>query len=378
MFEKISIQEVTPKMKRVLHVVSILDRGGMENYIMNIYRHLDRKKIQFDFLVHHKRRGLLEDEIERLGGNIYHATILDDCNIFRYKKYLKSIYAGGQYEIVHGHLGSTAYWYLGEAERSGIPWRILHSHCANHAMSIKGVAKHVMFQFSPIYANVRFACSEKAGKYMFKNQTFEETPNGIDVSHFLYSQAMRREVRNKLGFQDHFVVGHVGRFTSEKNHSFIISIFQKLKEYIPNALLLLVGDGQLKEKVKQKVVALGIEDSVVMTGIQPDCAQFYQAMDVFILPSIYEGLPLAGIEAQCAALPCLFSDNVSTEVRISPLSFFLPIGNRNIDIWINALIKIQSQRTERELQKVDAARFDSVEVAKSMEQRYAMLWRMNT
>lgn len=363
-------------MKRVLHVVSILDRGGMENYIMNIYRHIDREKIQFDFLVHHMRRGQLEDEIENLGGTIYHASVLDDFNICQYKKYLKSIYANGQYQIVHGHLGSTAYWYLGEAERSGIPWRILHSHCASHTKSLKGYAKWAMFQFSPIHANVRLACSEEAGKYLFKKSTFEKALNGIDVDHFLYSDIVRRNVRSKLGIQNNFVVGHVGRFTSEKNHSFIIQVFKKLKESIPNALLLLIGDGQLKEKIEQKVVALGIQNSVLMMGIQFDCSPFYQAMDAFILPSIYEGLPLSGIEAQCAALPCLFSDNVSKEVQISFSSSFLPIGIKNTGIWVDALTKIQGQHIERNLQKIDASRFDAVTIAKSMEQRYATLWRI--
>lgn len=361
-------------MMRILQVVSVMDMGGMENYIMNLYRRMDRTRIQFDFLVHHARRGVFEDEIEALGGHVYHTTLMDDFHIARYLKALDELFSQNTYRIVHGHLGSTAFFYLGAAKRHGVPHRILHSHCPGHPNTAKGYIKHFLFYFSPIYANIRLACSTQAGKYQFRSKAFEIVPNGIDVERFRFCDQLREQTRRKLGLEGCFVIGHVGRFYYEKNHAFLFSIFQAFKEKCPQAVLLLLGDGALMEQMKNLVRQMGLEHSVRFMGMVRDCSPYYQAMDAFVMPSLYEALPLTGIEAQCAGLPCLFSETVSAETGLSKRAEFLPIGSGNEHLWVEKLMEIQRQNFERHDLPGSAKRFDAGINAKKMAARYEALW----
>lgn len=359
---------------RILHVVSVMDMGGMENYIMNLYRKIDRTKLQFDFLVHHGRRGAFEDEIEALGGRVYHTTLMDDFNLLRYIQDLSKLFSHAEYRIVHGHLGSAAFFYLGIAKRHGATARILHSHCPGHPNTLKGYIKHFSFYLSPIYANIRLACSAQAGKYQFRKAAFEIVPNGIDVDRFSFDENVRNAVRKRLGLEGRFVVGHVGRFYYEKNHAYLLQIFQALKKQEPDAFLLLLGDGALLEQTRAQARAMGLENSVRFMGVINDCAPYYQAMDAFVLPSIYEALPLAGIEAQCAGLPCLFSADVSAEVKLDAQAAFLPIGLENVQVWVDKLLDIQKQAPDRRRPLLGAERFDAGINAQKMAARYEALW----
>lgn len=362
-------------MMRILHVVSILDIGGMESYIMNMYRRIDRTRVQFDFLVHHARRGVFEDEIEALGGHVYHTTLLDDFNLPQYLKALMQLFREHpEYKIVHGHLNSTAFFYLGIAKRCGIRNRILHCHCPGKINTIKGNLKHVVSQFAPLNANIRLACSNEAGKYLFKERSFEVIPNGVDAAHFRYNPDYRDEIRHRYGLENRFVIGHVGRFYYEKNHEYILEVFRKVKTQIPNAELVLLGEGQLMSSCKGKMQELGIAESVHFMGLIRDCAPYYHAMDVFMMPSLYEGLPLSGIEAQFASLPCLFSDTVSTEVSFSSEARFLPIGKENIDLWVNALTEVYRRTIDRTAFKPYTDRFDAAVGTQKMIARYERLW----
>ena len=363
-------------MIRILHVVSVMDVGGMESFIMNLYRRMDRNKIQFDFLVHHKRHGKFEDEIEALGGHVYHTSLIDDGNLPRYLKALKLLYQNHpEYRIVHGHLGSTAVWYLGEAEKAKVPVRILHSHIASHEPTLKGALKDYLFRFSPRHANVRFACSQEAGYYQFHDDSFTVIPNGIDVLRFQFDREKREEMRKRLGVEGKFVIGNVARFNPQKNHAFMIRVMARLRDSSPNALLLLLGTGALMDAAKEMAKEMKVENSVVFAGLQTDSAPFYQAMDAFILPSLFEGLPLTGIEAQCAGLPCLFSDQVSREVKLGPGAQFLPIKyDSSEQQWADALLAIQNDHSTRLPPPQSAWRYDAASVAKSMAEQYLHLW----
>lgn len=361
-------------MMRILHVVSVMDMGGMENYIMNLYRKIDRSKFQFDFLVHHGRRGIFEDEIEALGGRVYHTTLMDDFNLVKYLRDLDRLFSQNDYRIVHGHLGSTAFFYLGAAKRHGVSARILHSHCPGHPNTVKGYVKHVLFRLSPIHANVRLACSAQAGKYQFRNAAFEIVPNGIDMDRFRFDENMREDMRRRLRLKGNFVVGHVGRFYYEKNHAYLLGVFRELKKREPDAVLLLLGDGMLMEQTRAQARAMGLEASVRFMGVIGDCAGYYQAMDAFVLPSLYEALPLTGIEAQCAGLPCLFSEGVSREVKIDAQAAFLPIGSENVQMWVDKLLEIRKQGSVRRRPILGAERFDAGINAQKMVARYEALW----
>lgn len=361
-------------MIRILHVVSVMDVGGMESFIMNLYREIDRNAIQFDFLVHHGRRGAFEDEIESLGGHVYHTTVLDDGDLVSYVCRLRELFrAHPEYRIVHGHLGSMAPWYLGEAERAGVPWRILHSHCPARIRTLKGNIKHVLFFFSPRHANIRFACSETAGRYQFRKQDFEIIPNGIDVRRFLFNEEKRNSLRARSGLEGHFVVGQVGRFYYEKNQMFTLKAFSLLLKKQPNAVLLLLGDGSLRQQAERFAAQLHIEDKVRFMGLQRDPAPFYMAMDAFVMPSAYEALPLAGIEAQCAGLPCLFSEGVSRETDLGCKCSFLPISENAEELWAETLLSVSEQATDRTKYSNRVWEYDMHGIAGEMEQRYLRL-----
>ncbi|MBQ6961005.1 MAG: glycosyltransferase family 1 protein [Clostridia bacterium] len=359
---------------RILHVVGAMEYGGMENYIMNLYRCMDRSEIQFDFLTHHGRRGTFEDEIEAMGGHIYHTTVTDDGNLIKYRRQLRRLYQEHpEYRIVHGHLGSMAYWYLGEAKRAGVPWRILHSHVPSYVRSVKGCAKNMLFRLSPLYANIHLACSPEAGQYQFRNKSFEIVHNGIDVRRFLYHERTRKEIRKELGVEGRFVVGHVGRFFPEKNHRFLLEMFCELKKSMDSAALLLVGGGYLMEDIQQLAVNLGLEKDVLFVGLQKDTSPYYQAMDAFVLPSLYEGFPLTGIEAQSAGLPCLFTDRVSPSLLITPNTKQLPPEDHQISAWVDALNEIGGKTIDRADISDSIWEYDADTVAKKMADRYCAL-----
>ena len=366
-------------MIRILQVVSVMDVGGMESFIMNMYRRMDRTQIQFDFLVHHVRRGAFEDEIERLGGRVYHLSLMDDFNLPKYLHQLKALFDDHpEYRVVHGHLGSTAFFYLGEAARHGIPGRILHAHTASCDATAKGFLKRQLFRIAPRYANVCLACSQKAGRYLFPNRAFVFVPNGIDIASFCYDTAKRSAIRRELGIEDCMVYGLTGRLHSAKNHTYLLDVFACVRHRVESARLLLVGDGELRNSLQSRAEQLGISDSVIFAGLQMDTAAWYSAMDVFVMPSLYEGLPLTGVEAQCAGLPCIFSDRITRQVAISDNAVFLPIGSENIDRWADALIGAADKQTERSATLPErAAQFDIGSVADAMAQRYMRLWKEN-
>ncbi len=364
---------------RVLHVVGAMEYGGMETFIMNLYRQIDRDEVQFDFLVHHKRRGAFEDEIETLGGKVYHTSIIDDGNFIKYRHDLRTFYQNHpEYRIVHGHLGSMAFWYLGAAKKHGVPWRILHSHVPSYVKSVKGYAKNALFKLSPLYANINFACSPEAGKYQFQNRSFEIIPNVIDVTRFRYNENVRAETRNELNINNCFVVGHVGRFFTEKNHVFLLQMFQQLRKENSNAVLMLIGGGPLFEKTKQQAKELGLENSVLFLGLQENTAPYYQAMDAFVLPSLYEGFPLTGIEAQCAGLPCLFTDRTSSNILLLPGSKKLSVENNAVADWVNALAEISRSSVNREALPPQIMEHDSRTVAEKMTALYKQLWEKDS
>lgn len=366
-------------MIRILHVVSVMDVGGMESFIMNMYRRMDRTAIQFDFLVHHKRRGAFEDEIERLGGRVYHLSLMDDFNLPKYLRQLKRLFDDHpEYRVVHGHLGSTAFFYLGEAARHGLHGRILHSHTAACDRTVKGFIKKQLFRIAPRYANVRLACSDKAGKCLFPHTDFEFVPNGIDANAFRYDPVRRNEMRKWLGVANNVVYGLVGRMHSAKNHAFLLDVFANVRKGMPEARLLLVGDGELMEAVRGRAERLGLMDSIIFAGLQMNAADWYQAMDVFAMPSLFEGLPLTGVEAQCAGLPCFFSDQITREAAVSDRAVFLPIGSENIDRWAKALTDAALHIENRcDALPERALQFDIGSVADAMARRYQQLWKEN-
>ena len=300
---------------RILHVLGALNRGGTETMVMNLYRSMDRNKIQFDFMIHTTVHCDYTDEILSLGGKIYSVPRYTGKNHFYYKKEWKAfLKEHPEYHILHGHVRSTAAIYLKIANQFGLI-TIAHSHSTSSGKGIAALVKNIM-QLSIRYtADYLFACSLNAGEWLFgkeatKKENFYEIKNGINVEKYKFNTIMRKSVRKKFGFEDNqLVIGHVGRFCYPKNHEFLVDIFNEVHKERSDSILLLVGDGELRKKIEKKVEKLGLKKSVIFTGVRNDVPDLMQAMDVFVFPSYYEGLGIALIEAQASGLPCFTSEN---------------------------------------------------------------------
>lgn len=360
---------------RILQIVPNMQSGGLETFIMNIYRNIDRDIVQFDFLVHYKEKKFYDDEIEKMGGKIYRFSLRNDNNIFKYMKELDSFFGEHkEYKVIHCHMSSIGFLIFLIAKKHGIKIRIAHSHNANTEKTFKGIVKNILIKPLKYISTINYACSEKAGKFLYGNKNFEVIPNAIDIRKFSYNEEIRKKIRKQLNLENNFVIGHIGRFCVQKNHEFLIEIFNNLCRKNSQLKLILVGEGELEKKIKNKVEQLGIQDKVVFLGIVKNANEIYQAMDCFVLPSVFEGLPVSGIEAQISGLPCVFSDNITTEVKISKNVFFAPIND--IKIWENYLYKIINNDVfQREKDECNSQKFNVIKIAKKLQDQYIRYYR---
>ena len=364
-------------MIRVLQVVTNMDRGGLEAMLMNYYRHMDREKVQFDFLVHRQERAAYDDEIEALGGKIYRLSRLVPWG----KSYLAALnlfFADHpEYKVVHVHQDCLSSVILKAAEGHGVPVRIAHSHNANQDRNLKYPIKLWYRREIPRYATKLFACGKDAGDWMFGGAPYQILNNAIDAAAYACDLAKRMEMRRKLGLADELVVGHVGRFNPQKNHPFLLAIFAALLKKEPNAVLLLVGGGEDMPRIQAKARELGIADHVRFLGVRSDVADLMQAMDVFVFPSSYEGLPVTMVEAQAAGLPCLISDKVPPECILTEgLVDVMPLS-AGAEAWADAIVeKCNTHRTDRSAE-IAAHGFDITTEAVKLQEFYLNAYEQN-
>lgn len=324
---------------RIAQVIGKWKGGGVEAVVMNYYRHIDRSKIQFDFIINEDSANIPTKEIKELGGKIIFVPPYQ--KLPKYIKTLRQIFKDNKYRIVHSHINTLSVFPLYAAKKAGVKVRIAHSHStSNPHEPIRNLIKGILKPLSKRYATDYFACSEYAGRWLFGNKAFNEGKvtiihNAIDLDKFKFSAKARKEVRKELNIPDSaFVIGHIGRFVKQKNHTFLIDVFNEVHKEKPNSVLILVGEGPLMPKIKEKVEKLSLTDSVKFLGQRNDIYRLYSAMDVFCLPSLYEGLPVVGVEAQASGLPCILSKNVSNDVKISKEVTFISLDS-DINIWKN-------------------------------------------
>jgi len=340
---------------RVLQCVSYMHRAGIETMIMNFYRNIDRNKIQFDFLVNKNVIGDYDEEIKRLGGKIYVTPGLNPFKWFKYQKYMKNFFKEHpEYKIIHCQNEAMGFPALYAAKKSGVPVRIAHSHNTKTRLDFKWPIKILYKYLLRLVATDFVACSHAAGKYLF-GKDVKVINNAIDTTKFTYNEELRNKLRKKMKLENKFVIGHVGRFEPQKNHNFLIDVFNNYNKINKESVLLLVGEGSLKEKIETKVNKLGLKDKVIFTGSIPNVNEIYQVMDLFLLPSFHEGLPVVGIEAQYSGLPCLLSKKITKETAISNLCKFLDINT--IDHWVNEISIICEKRIDR-LSIIDDDKYD--------------------
>ena len=362
---------------RVLHILQRMEAGGTQALLMNIYRKIDRNKVQFDFLVEYPDEQFYDDEIKKLGGKVYYSTVRKDFNILKFCNLLKDILRKNpDYKIVHVHTYSIGYFCLKAAKEMNVPVRIAHSHNNETVHDAKYLFKLALQKIYTIYATDLFACSEEAGRYLFKDKPFQVLKNAIDSQNFIANADTRNEIRKELGLKDKFVVGHVGRLHPQKNHDFLIDVFAEIKKEKPDAELILVGTGPLEEKVKSKVVEKGLADCVQFLGNRKDMNRIYQAMDVFVFPSLFEGLGIVAIEAQAAGVPIVCSEGLPPETDITPIYRKLLLSD-GAEKWANAALEMaQNPKAHTNMQQyvIDAG-FDMDATAKYMESYYLNRWR---
>ncbi|WP_226038100.1 glycosyltransferase family 1 protein [Aquibacillus saliphilus] len=334
---------------RVLHVVVNMNRGGAETLLMNLYRNIDRSKVQFDFLT--CKEGVFDSEITAMGGEIFRIPYISEVGHLGYKQHLDQFFkSNNQYKIVHSHMDKMSGFVLLAAKKANIPVRIAHSH---NTRSEGGLASKLYKWYAGQYirynASHFFACSTKASKWLFGNNSTEAyiLKNGIETDQFHFSLTAREKIRNELTIEkDTIVLGHVGRFSHQKNHLFLLDILAGMVKKIPNVVLVLVGDGPLKQKVKERIKELKLDKKVKLLGIRDDIHLLLQSFDVFIFPSFHEGLPVTLIEAQGAGLPCIISDSITDEVDMDVgLVSYLPITDQNL--WIQKITQLAKARQTR-------------------------------
>ncbi len=327
---------------RVAQVLNRMDSGGIEAVVMNYYRHIDREHVQFDFYINRSSRFPQREELERLGAGIY--LIPPYSRPISYVRALRRAFKERQYTIVHAHLNTMSVFPLFAAKLAGVAVRICHNHTtANRKEGLRTVLKYLLRPTNKLFSTHWFACGESAGRWMYGSKAFDAgrvtvMPNAIDAARFAYDDAARMRLRRELGLgEGDFVIGHVGRFMFQKNHRYLIDMFTRLCESDANARLLLIGEGELEDEIRSLVAAYGLKDRVIFTGARRDVDKLYSAMDVFVLPSQYEGFPVVCMEAQANGLPCVCSEYVTSEVDMSNECLHLPITKEAIGEWVDSI-----------------------------------------
>ncbi len=365
---------------RILNLFTIMNRGGAETMVMNYYRKIDKSKVQFDFLVHRQERGAYDDEIEALGGRIYRMCPIYPQNFKKYKKMLKEFFSQHtEYKILHSHMSELGYFAFKEAQKHGINVKICHAHNAPYIKNETSIEriKHIMRDYFKLrikkYTDYMFVCSESAGNWLFgeKNKSkFIMMNNAIDAEKFKFSPDTVKEIRQKLSLNDEFVVLNVGRFNAQKNHSFIIDIFNEIQKMHTNSKLLLAGNGDLESEIRQKVLNLGLENNVIFLGIRDDIHNILNASNIFLFPSLYEGLPVTMVEAQSSGIHCFISKNISKQCILGNNVTALSL-NSNAKHWASEILKYKDgyQRVDQYQNIVDKG-FDISANAKWLEEFY--------
>lgn len=342
---------------RILHITEMLSAAGIESFIMNVYRKIDRNKVQFDFLVLRDEKEFYEDEINQLSGKKFFVIsnkkntllrIIDES--IKIKKFLEK----NKYDIVHIHYTTPLRApYLLAAKLAGVKTRIYHSHSAY--VEGKSLIKLLIYSFMRCkissWATHYLACSKAAARWMYQKNIQDKVQvlnNGILLDKFAYNEKIRDEYRKEFGVENKKVIGHVARFKDQKNHTFLIDIMEELVKKDSNYVLWLIGEGELEQEIKEKVSRLKLEENVKLLGVRDDVNCLMQAMDIFVLPSIYEGLPVVGIEAQASGLKCLFSDKITDEVIITDRCKTIELDKEK---WVSELLEYDNLENKRDYAK---------------------------
>lgn len=347
---------------RVLQIIGIVAGGGVEAVIMNYYEHIDRTKVQFDFIVHNDNKIDITQKVEAMGGKVYKVTPYYK-NPIAFMHGIYKVIRDHHYRIVHSNMNTLSAFPLFAAWVAGAPVRILHNHSTSSPGETKrNIMKFMLRPFARLFANHYLACSRLAGEWMYGRKMMDSgkvtiVNNAIDLKKYAFNPQKRKILRKELGLADEFVIGHVGRFMFQKNHEFLIDVFAEAYKKNPHMALLLVGDGPLRPAMEEKVRKLGLTGHVKFLGLRNNVQDFYHVMDFLFLPSHYEGLPVVGVEAQANGLLCLFSTKVTKETRLTHSAQFLDL-EAGASMWAEGIISLKCERNKKAGDELRQAGFE--------------------
>lgn len=368
---------------RVLHMVDNLEAGGIQSFLINLYRNIDREKVQFDFLIYNTdgKSEFYKDDIIKLGGKVLYCENekgLKKINEIK-KKY--KLLKESNYDIIHIH-GERPKNFLEAyaAKKAKKKTIIMHSHNDRIDRDKKLylvflLMQNLMKHFCEKLATDYFACSKSAANWMYSKKLINSGKvkiinNGIDSEKYVFNKNIRDDYRRRLNIYDKFIVGHVGRISYQKNHEFLIDIFSKLHKKESDSILILIGVGDLEEKIKEKVREKGLDNHVKFLGLRSDVNMLLQAIDVFCFPSHFEGLPLTLVEAQAASLPCIVSSNITNEVKLTELINFVSLDEK-AEIWADKILKYKDNNLRKNrVIEIRNGGFDMKEVGKRLQEFY--------
>lgn len=365
---------------RVLQILGIVAGGGVEAVIMNYYEHIDKSQVQFDFVVHDNSPVDITEKVAAMGGKVYKVTPYTK-NVLAFMYDVYKIIKKNHYTIVHSNMNTLSVFSLFPAWMAGVPVRILHNHSTSVPSETKrNIMKMILRPFAKLFANKYFACSRLAAEWMYGKNCVASGKvtiihNAIDLKKYAFDQDKRDRIRNELGIADKFVIGHVGRFMYQKNHEFLIDVFAEVVKKNSKAVLLLIGDGPLRTHIEQKVQQLGLSNNVYFLGLRSDVQDLYNAIDLFVLPSYYEGLPVVGVECQANGLPLLVSTNVTKELGMTNTVQFLEL-DYGCELWVkNIILYFDREVYKRKNTFLDMTKYGfNIEVeAKKLMQQYNLL-----
>ncbi len=341
-------------MKKILYVGYTPNMGGIERFLLNICKNIDRRKFEISFLIFKDEKVYNQDELEKMGCNFFEITKRKK-NYIQYCKDLKDVYNENEFDIIHFNLMTfCAFEMIVLAQKYSTARLIIHSHTGGLNKKYK---RTIIFDkigrfFVRNIPYERIACGRKAGKWLFRDKDFTVLNNGMEIEKFGFNLQNRIEIRNKLKVNENTkVFGHVGAMFFVKNHKFLINVFYEYQKMERNSKLILIGDGFLKSNLEKQIQKLKIQDKVVFLGIRDDVEKIYSAMDIFVMPSLFEGFSIALMEAQINGLKCYTSNNISEECDVTGNTFFLPL-ERNSKYWAEKIYKTGNSRDKNAMNKI--------------------------
>ena len=365
---------------KIAHVIGKMYKGGVEAVVMNYYRNIDRSKIQYDFIFDSDSSNpVLLDEIESLGGGFIIVPPYQEP--LAYHKALYKFFRRNNYPLVYSHINTLSVFPLFAAWRAGVPIRVAHNHSTagkGRGETKRNIMKYMLRPFSKVFPTHLCACSEYAGRWIFGDRAMDSGrvkiwQNAIETERYAYNESVRNETRRKLNLTDKFIVGHVGRLVPVKNHNFLVDVFAEIRKRRENSVLLLAGEGALMEGIREKVSRLGLNDSVIFLGVVNDAEKYYQAMDVFIFPSLYEGLGLVAVEAQNSGLPVIASDKIPAEAKFCDNLHFMSL-QKSASEWAEEALRISDGHVRRDMSGIAMeSGFDVKAQAARMSEWYCQL-----